>query len=84
VVTLPVPRLPGRVPHFPDGAKGSSGDHRYGLSERLAFTPDESVLYVNDNPPSRDPRLRYAADGSCGPKRLFHKLAGASPASPTA
>ena len=42
----------------------------------LAFTPDEKQLYVND---SRQALIRVfdvRADGSLGPGRLFHKLAG--------
>jgi gluconolactonase len=42
----------------------------------LAFTPDETQLYVND---SREALIRVfdvKKDGSLGPGRLFHKLTG--------
>ena len=42
----------------------------------LAFTPDEKVLYVNDSRLGDIRAYDVRADGSCGPMRLFHKLAG--------
>src|SRR5712664_3799301 len=45
----------------------------------LAFTPDESVLYVNDTRLGEIRAYDMRPDGSCGPKRLFHKLAGSEP-----
>lgn len=45
----------------------------------LAFTPDESVLYVNDTRLGEIRAYDMRADGSCGPKRLFHKLTGSEP-----
>jgi gluconolactonase len=42
----------------------------------LAFTTDEKVLYVNDSRLGIIRAFDVAADGSCGPGRLFHKLAG--------
>lgn len=45
----------------------------------LAFTPDESVLYVNDTRLGEIGAYAMRPDGRCGPKRLFHKLAGAEP-----
>jgi gluconolactonase len=45
----------------------------------LAFAPDESVLYVNDTRLGEIRAYDVRADGSCGPRRLFHKLAGSEP-----
>jgi len=45
----------------------------------LAFTPDESVLYVNDTRLGEIRAYDMRADGSCGAMRLFHKLTGAEP-----
>ncbi|TMH78109.1 MAG: SMP-30/gluconolactonase/LRE family protein, partial [Betaproteobacteria bacterium] len=45
----------------------------------LAFTPDESVLYVNDTRLGEIRAYDMRPDGSCGQKRLFHKLAGSEP-----
>jgi sugar lactone lactonase YvrE len=42
----------------------------------LAFTPDERVLYVNDSRLGEIRAYDVRPDGSCGPMRLFHKLAG--------
>ena len=45
----------------------------------LAFTPDESVLYVNDTRLGEIRAYDMRPDGSCGPMRLFHKLSGSEP-----
>ncbi len=45
----------------------------------LAFTPDESVLYVNDTRLGEIRAYDMRPDGSCGPMRLFHKLTGSEP-----
>lgn len=45
----------------------------------LAFTPDESMLYVNDTRLGEIRAYDVRADGSCGPRRLFHKLTGSEP-----
>ena len=45
----------------------------------LAFTPDESVLYVNDTRLGEIRAYDMRPDGSCGQKRLFHKLTGSEP-----
>jgi gluconolactonase len=45
----------------------------------LAFTPDESVLYVNDTRLGEIRAYDMRPDGRCGPKRLFHKLTGTEP-----
>ena len=45
----------------------------------LAFTPDESVLYVNDTRLGEIRAYDMRADGRCGPMRLFHKLTGSEP-----
>jgi len=45
----------------------------------LAFTPDESVLYVNDTRLGEIRAYDMRADGGCGPMRLFHKLSGSEP-----
>lgn len=42
----------------------------------LAFTPDESVLYVNDTLLGHIRAFDVRADGSLGPGRLFYKLMG--------
>ncbi|HET9903933.1 MAG TPA: SMP-30/gluconolactonase/LRE family protein [Xanthobacteraceae bacterium] len=42
----------------------------------LAFSVDEKILYVNDSRLGIIRAFDVAADGSCGPGRLFHKLAG--------
>ena len=45
----------------------------------LAFSPDESLLYVNDSRLGIIRIFDVRADGSVGPGRLFHKLAGSEP-----
>jgi gluconolactonase len=45
----------------------------------LAFSPDESLLYVNDSRLGIIRVFDVRADGSVGPGRLFHKLAGNEP-----
>jgi len=45
----------------------------------LAFTPDESVLYVNDTRLGEIRAYDMRPDGTCGPMRLFHKLSGSEP-----
>ena len=45
----------------------------------LAFTPDESVLYVNDTRLGEIRAYDVRPNGSCGPRRLFHKLSGNEP-----
>jgi len=70
-------RLPGRVPHSLT-REARRRDHRYVYPNGLAFTPDESVLYVNDTRLGEIRAYDMRPDGSCGPKRLFHKLAAAS------
>jgi len=74
-----VPRLPGRVPDFPGRAKLDAVVTDTVYPNGLAFTPDESVLYVNDTRLGEIRAYDMRPDGSCGPKRLFHKLAGSEP-----
>lgn len=45
----------------------------------LAFSPEESLLYVNDTRLGEIRAYEMRADGSCGPMRLFHKLTGSEP-----
>jgi gluconolactonase len=45
----------------------------------LAFSPDESVLYVNDTRQALIRAFDVRADGSVGPPRLFYRLAGTEP-----
>ena len=45
----------------------------------LAFTPDESVLYVNDTRLGEIRAYGMRPDGGCGAMRLFHKLTGSEP-----
>ncbi len=45
----------------------------------LAFSPDESLLYVNDSRLGIIRMFDVRADGSVGPGRLFHKLSGNEP-----
>jgi gluconolactonase len=45
----------------------------------LAFSPDESLLYVNDSRLGIIRMFDVRADGSVGPGRLFHKLTGNEP-----
>ncbi len=45
----------------------------------LAFSPDESLLYVNDSRLGIIRIFNVRADGSVGPGRLFHELAGSEP-----
>jgi len=45
----------------------------------LAFSPDESLLYVNDTRLGIIRAFDVRADGGLGPGRLFHKLAGSEP-----
>ncbi len=45
----------------------------------LAFSPDESLLYVNDSRLGIIRMFDVRADGSVGPGRLFHKLSGSEP-----
>ena len=45
----------------------------------LAFSPDESLLYVNDTRLGIIRAFDMKADGSVGAGRLFHKLAGSEP-----
>jgi gluconolactonase len=42
----------------------------------LAFSTDEKILYVNETRLGLIRAFDVAKDGSCGPGRLFHKLAG--------
>jgi len=42
----------------------------------LAFTVDEKILYVNESRLGIIRAFDVAADGSCGPGQLFHRLAG--------
>ena len=45
----------------------------------LAFSPDESLMYVNDTPNAHIRVFPVAADGSFGPGRLFCQLQGEEP-----
>jgi gluconolactonase len=45
----------------------------------LCFSCDETILYVNDTRQGLIRAFAVAADGSVGPGRLFHKLAGSEP-----
>ena len=63
----------------PDGAKLDAVITDTVYPNGLAFTPDESVLYVNDTRLGEIRAYDMRPDGSCGPKRLFHKLAGSEP-----
>ncbi len=45
----------------------------------LAFSPDESLLYVNDTRLGIVRVFDVRPDGSVGPARLFHKLTGVEP-----
>lgn len=46
----------------------------------LAFSPDESLLYVNNSMNIQHIRVfDVKADGSVGPGRLFHKMTGSEP-----
>ena len=45
----------------------------------LCFSPDESVLYVNDTRLGVIRAFDVEADGTAGPGRLFHKLTGNEP-----
>ena len=45
----------------------------------LAFSCDESVLYVNDTRQNLIRAFDVLADGTLGPSRLFHKLTGNEP-----
>jgi gluconolactonase len=45
----------------------------------IAFSPDESLLYVNDSRLGLIRAFDVHADGSVGPGRLFHKLIGNEP-----
>lgn len=45
----------------------------------IAFSPDESLLYVNDSRLGIIRMFDVRADGSVGPGRLFHKLTGNEP-----
>jgi gluconolactonase len=45
----------------------------------LAFTTDESVLYVNDTRLGEIRAYDVRPDGGCGGWRLFHKLTGSEP-----
>lgn len=42
----------------------------------LCFSPDESILYVNDSPRAQIKAFDIAADGSVGPSRLFFENIG--------
>lgn len=48
----------------------------------LAFSPDESLLYVNDTRLGLIRVFDVRADGSVGPARLFHKVTGSEPGAP--
>jgi gluconolactonase len=63
----------------PDGAKLDAVITDTVYPNGLAFTPDESVLYVNDTRLGEIRAYDMRPDGSCGPMRLFHKLAGSEP-----
>jgi gluconolactonase len=45
----------------------------------LAFSTDEKILYVNETRLGIIRAFEVSADGSCGPGRLFHTLAGTEP-----
>lgn len=45
----------------------------------LAFSPDESLLYVNDTREGLIRAFDVRPDGSVGPGRLFHRLSGNEP-----
>src|ERR1019366_10029018 len=64
----------------PDGKEVSLviGDHVY--PNGIAFSPDESLLYVNNSMHVQHIRVfDVHADGSVGPGRLFHKMTGKEP-----
>jgi len=63
----------------PDGAKVDAVITDTVYPNGLAFTPDESLLYVNDTRLGEIRAYDMRPDGSCGAKRLFHKLAGSEP-----
>ena len=63
----------------PDGAKLDAVVTDTVYPNGLAFTPDESALYVNDTRLGEIRAYDMRPDGSCGPKRLFHKLASSEP-----
>jgi len=63
----------------PDGAKLDAVVSDTVYPNGLAFTPDESVLYVNDTRLGEIRAYDMRADGSCGPMRRFHKLTGSEP-----
>ncbi len=45
----------------------------------LVFSPDESVLYVNDTRQALIRAFDVHADGAVGPPRIFYRLAGTEP-----
>ena len=63
----------------PDGARVDAVVTDTVYPNGLAFTPDESVLYVNDTRLGEIRAYEMRADGGCGTMRLFHKLAGDEP-----
>ena len=63
----------------PDGAKLDAVITDTVYPNGLAFTPDESALYVNDTRLGEIRAYDMRPDGSCGQKRLFHKLTGSEP-----
>jgi gluconolactonase len=63
----------------PDGARLDAVITDTVYPNGLAFTPDESILYVNDTRLGEIRAYDIRPDGSCGPPRLFHKLTGSEP-----
>ena len=63
----------------PDGAKLAVVITDTVYPNGLAFTPDESVLYVNDTRLGEIRAYGMRPDGGCGAMRLFHKLTGSEP-----
>ena len=61
-----------RIPPQPDGeARLLVDEHEFDQPNGLCFSPDESLLYVNDSDRAAIKVFDVAADGALGPARVF-------------
>lgn len=65
----------------PDGSNVSLLVDDFLAPNGLAFSPDESLLYINDSQRGHIRVFEIRADGGLSNGRLFHKLAGDEPGS---
>jgi gluconolactonase len=65
----------------PDGALTLVADD-FALPNGLAFSPDESILYVDDSAHKHIRAFSVARDGSLGPSRILLDMASADPGVP--